>query len=109
MVHGKRDNGEELRTGALSQALRDVEEIQERTGRAVRGEIARRAHAKDLERRDRTREHWWTQALYRDYAIVKRRHAERLLGGVRGKFHPSKKGLGKTVSARADRRARDHG
>jgi hypothetical protein len=109
MFQGRRSNGEELRTGALAQALRDVDEIQERTGRAVRAEIARRAHAGDLESRDRTRERWWTRSLFRDYAIIKRRHADRFLGGIRGKFHPSKKGLGKTVSAHAVRRLRDHG
>ena len=102
-------DGEELRTTAMSEAFRDADEIQKRTLDALRREIFLRSHSKELERLQRARARGLTQSLYRDFAILKRRHADRLLGGVRGKFHPSKKGQGKTVSARAQRRERDHG
>ena len=102
-------DGEELRTGALSEALRDVDEIKTHTLDALRREIFLRSHSRELERLQQTRARGLARSLYRDYAVLKRRHAERLLGGTRGKFHPSKKGQGKTVSARARRRERDHG
>jgi hypothetical protein len=102
-------DGEELRTSAMSEAFRDVDEIQTQTVAALRRDLFLRSHSKELERLQRARARGAAQSLYRDFAILKRKHADRLLGGVRGKYHPSKKGLGKTVSTRAQRRERDHG
>ena len=92
------------RSAAMRDALRDVEAL----GKAVREdqnrESARKTRSRDRETLDKGRMRNVLREKDKGDPAVERMRSEKTVGGVRGKFHPSKKGSGKTVSTRSLRR-----
>jgi hypothetical protein len=92
---------EKLRSPAMADALREVEAADEAINQEFHHEIARKGHSTDLESRQKTKVRQEQHEIEKVAPMAQRLRTEMAIGGVRGKFHQSKKGLGKTVSNRS--------
>ena len=100
----KTEPDETLRTPAMSQAMKEVEAADQVLTEKFHREIARKGHSPDLEKREKSRIRELAHEIGKDAPRGQRLRTEKAIGGVRGKFHPSKKGQGKTVSSRSQKR-----
>lgn len=102
VVKKKKD---QLRSKALEEALDEVEQDAKNIGEDFFKDTAKQGHSREPEKvaKDQVKKQW-TQ-INKDVSAVQRKRSEKAIGGVRGKFHSSKKGTGKTVSSKSIRRA----
>jgi len=100
-VKSKKKDKKTERHPLVEKTIREVREIEDDFQRGRHEEFKKKIATREIEQLEKERVKEFKHEFSKDLAQRHVKQTKKLIGGVRGKYHPSKKGTGKTVSRKS--------